>query len=111
EYDFLGSGATGVRPFVAVSFRKKAFAPHVNIGYQWNDSSVLAGDIRTAAKGHLPNQFNYAVGFDAGLSQKLTVGFDVLGANIINGKRIVRQNFTASNNAVYPQVAFRSDSL
>src|SRR5439155_12447632 len=46
EYDFLRSGSAGVKPFVAFSTRAGKVSPHVNVGYQWNGNSVLAGDIR-----------------------------------------------------------------
>jgi hypothetical protein len=76
------------------------------VGYQWNDSSVLAGDIRTGRKGHLPNQLTYAAGFDAGLSPKFTLAFDVLGAYIHKARRVRRDAFTAANGASFPQIAF-----
>ena len=45
EEDLLGSGAWGVRPFVATSFGLGVVSPHVNLGYQWNGSSLLAGNV------------------------------------------------------------------
>src|SRR6185369_10447392 len=43
--ELLGSGAVGIKPFVAVSAAGKHFAPHINVGYQWNGKSILAGDL------------------------------------------------------------------
>ena len=106
EYDFLGSGALGAKGFAALSIRSKHLSPHINVGYQWNDSSVLAGDIRTGQKGHLPNQFIYAVGFDAGVSEKLTLAFDVLGAHIYKARRVRQETFTAANGRIFPQIGF-----
>jgi len=41
ELNFLGTGAWGVRPFVAASWRYRV-APHVDLGYQWNGNSDIA---------------------------------------------------------------------
>jgi len=57
--DFLGSGSYGFKPFVAVSLRNHRIAPHVNVGYQWNGDSILAGDVRTGQKARLPRQLSY----------------------------------------------------
>src|SRR5262249_47196811 len=35
----LGSGAIGLKPFLAVSTVGRRFAPHLNVGYQWNGKS------------------------------------------------------------------------
>lgn len=106
EFDLLGSGALGVRPFAVISGRVGKVTPHLNAGYQWNDSSVLAGDIRSGRRGHLPNQFTWAAGFDAGLDQRFTVAFDLLGQRIFNSARVDRSAFTAANGAVFPSIAF-----
>lgn len=109
-YDFLGSGAVGLRPFVAVSGRTGRLAPHVNLAYQWNDSSVLAGDVRTGRKGHLPNIFQWTAGADYGLTQRLTFAFDVLGQSF-RSQRVVRTSFQAANNSQWPQVEFRDGTI
>ena len=111
EYNFLGSGAAGVKPFVAVSTRTGKISPHVNLGFQWNGSSVLAGDIRTGARGHLPNQFTYAAGFDAGVSKTFTFAFDVLGQEVMSAQRLNQVPFTAANGKVFQQIAFSRESL
>ena len=54
ERDFLGSGAYGLKPLLAVSIGRGRFTPHVNAGYQWNGSSVLAGSVLTGATARLP---------------------------------------------------------
>ena len=46
EQQLLGSGAPGVRPFVIWSASMPTISPHVNAGYLWNGSSVLAGNRR-----------------------------------------------------------------
>ena len=100
-YNFLGSGALGLKPFIAISGRSNRITPHVNLGYQWNDSSPLAGDIFTGTKGHLPNQFEYAVGFDAGVSKKFSFAADVLGQDIFHAQGVTPSTFTAANGAQF----------
>lgn len=111
EYDFLGSGAAGLKPFIALSGKVGSVSPHVNFGYQWNGSSVLAGDVRTGAKGHLPNQFNWVAGFDAGMSKTFTLAFDVLGQSIMRAPRVQETQFVAANNATFPQISFHRSTL
>ena len=105
-YNFLGSGALGLKPFVAISGRTKRVTPHVNLGYQWNDSSPLAGDIFTGTKGHLPNQFTYAVGFDAGLGKKFSVAADILGQEVFHAEGVKPITFTAANGAKFADNGF-----
>jgi hypothetical protein len=111
EYDFLGSGALGIKPFIAISHRAGKVSPHVNAGYQWNDSSVLAGDVRRGTKGHLPNQFTWAAGADWGISPKFTVAGDLLGVNTPKAKRIYETNVTGANGVNYPGTEFRTAGL
>jgi hypothetical protein len=105
-YDFLGSGAPGVKPFVAVSMNIGTFSPHVNLGYQWNGDSVLAGNVTTGAKGKLPAQVQYAVGFDYGVTKRFTLAADVLGQHVTNTERIFSDQFTAADQTLYPNTRF-----
>ncbi len=110
-YNFLGSGTLGLKPFLILSTRNHRVTPHVNVGYQWNGSSVLAGDIFTGAKGHLPNQFTYAAGFDAGLNKRLSMAFDVLGEEIFNTETVQRTTFTAANGAKFADTDFVHNTI
>lgn len=110
-YNFLGSGAAGVQPFVAVSFRAKRVTPHVDLGYQVNGNSPLAGDIFAGTKGHLPNQFNYAVGVDAGISKRLSLAFDVVGQEVFHTQGIRKTTFTAANASTYADTGFVRQNL
>jgi hypothetical protein len=78
ENNFLGAGAAGVKPFLSASYRAR-LSPHANIGYEFNGSSILAGNPVTKTKGRLPDQLFYSAGVDAGLTHKLTVAVDLLG--------------------------------
>jgi hypothetical protein len=85
--NFLGSGAPGVKPFVAASYRARV-SPHVNLGFEYNGQSILAGDVSTNHAGKLPNEFFYSAGVDVGVSKKLTVAADMLGTRLSSTERI-----------------------
>lgn len=88
EKNFLGSGAPGVKPFLIASMNMGRVSPHVNIGYQINGSSLLAGDILTGKKGHLPNNFFYTLGADIGVSKRVTLAFDLLGQRVFGATKL-----------------------
>ena len=96
EENLLGSGAAGLRPFVAFSGSYGAFAPHANIAYQWNGKSVLGGDIRTNRKEDLPDQFIYAVGSDFSLNTRVSLVADVIGQRVIDSPRLRTFPFVAT---------------
>jgi hypothetical protein len=113
-WQWLGSGAVGVKPFVAISGGKR-FSPHVNVGYQWNGSSILAGNLTGATitedeaagktyitngpaqKADLPDVFFYSAGFDAGATKRITVAVDYLGQTVINAPRVFSSTFYTAN--------------
>jgi hypothetical protein len=95
ERNLLGSGAFGVKPFLAYSGSYSRVSPHVNLGYQWNGSSVLAGDVETGEKDDLPDQLLYAFGADIGVTDKFSVTTDILGRRAINSPRVRIEPFTA----------------
>ena len=107
QYEALGAGAIGIRPFIAASSTYKRVSPHLNLGYQWNGKSVLAGNTLTSEKRHIPSQIQYAAGVDAGITRRLTVGFDVIGFEAIHADRFrfvansfQRSSFNVTNGAV-----------
>jgi hypothetical protein len=110
---FLGSGTTGIKPFIAISAGKR-FAPHINVGYQWNGQSILAGNITgsvvsenaagqvviqngPATKGSLPGQFFYSLGADVGVTNRLTLAFDYLGQTLFNAPNLFQTTVTTQN--------------
>jgi hypothetical protein len=99
ERNLLGSGAFGAKPFVAYSGSYGRVSPHVNFGYQWNGSSVLAGDPATDEDADLPDQFLYAVGADVGVTDKFSLTADWLGRWAIDSPRVRQQSFTAAGPA------------
>jgi hypothetical protein len=115
----LGSGAIGLKPFVAVSATGRHFSPHVNLGYQWNGKSILAGDVTgttisedeatgagaavirngPAVKQKLPAQLFCTIGADFGASKALTFAFDYIGQALISAPRVFRDIFPTQNIA------------
>jgi hypothetical protein len=112
EEDLLGSGAPGVKPFLVVSFSNKNFAPHLNLAYQWNGNSVLAGNVMTGTKGDMPDQVLYAGGLDIGLTEKVTIAFDVLGRYVIDSPRLTSTIFRALDvGSTFPNIHFETGSF
>ena len=111
EEDLLGSGALGIKPALALSWSLGKVSPHINLGYQWNGKSVLAGDIATSRKEDLPDQFIYAGGVEIGIFKALTLVFDFLGQRVSDSPRFVQTTFTAADGTTYPQVGFERGSF
>jgi hypothetical protein len=116
EENLLGSGTLGVRPWIALSHSAKAgqrmLAPHLNLGYQWNGDSVVAGDIAAGTKGTLPAQITYSAGFDVGVNKQLTVAVDLLGRTIRNSQRLRATTFQALNGtSKFDDIAFEQASF
>jgi hypothetical protein len=114
EQNLLGSGAAGIRPFVALSGGHRALAPHANLAYQWNGKSVLAGDVRADRKADMPDQFLYAFGTDISVNPRLSLVLDVLGSRIINSPRLSTFTFNATGpfgSVPLPDLQFSSSSF
>jgi hypothetical protein len=105
EYNFLGTGAWGFKPFLIASYRAGRIAPHGNLGFQWNGSSVLAGDLSTRTERRLPRQLVFAAGADIGATRRLTFAFDLLGARVFNGPRVTRTGFSDSRGTAYENIS------
>jgi hypothetical protein len=110
--DLLGSGATGLQPFGIWSGTFGNVSPHVNAGYNWNGSSVLAGDPAHGESADFPDQVTYAVGADLSVSPRLTVAFEVLGRYMIDAERLHQEEFAAlDGRSVFPNVGFSRTSF
>lgn len=111
EEDLLGSGAWGVKPFAVLSISQKVLSPHLNVGYQWNGKSVLAGDVRTGEKKSLPNQILYDAGVDIGVTPKITLALDVLGRRVLKSPRLQTETFHALQGGLtFPSIHFIQDA-
>jgi hypothetical protein len=91
--NFLGAGAAGVKPFVVWSYRSR-FSPHVSVGYEVNGSSKIAGDITTGVKEKLPGRLTYSGGADVWITKRLTAGFDLVGQQVFQARRISMTSVT-----------------
>ncbi|MEW6367158.1 MAG: hypothetical protein AB1714_21215 [Acidobacteriota bacterium] len=111
EENLLGSGAMGIKPYGAVSWSHGRLSPHLNVGYEWNGDSVLAGDILSGTKGDFPDQFLYTVGADVGVNKRLTLAFDFLGNRVIDSPRAVPTTFTADNGQTFSDLLFEKGSF
>jgi hypothetical protein len=105
----LGSGAVGLEPFGALTYRSR-WSPHVRLGYQWNGKTLLGSngysqiaidpvtdlpEVATpVSKSSLPPELLYSAGFDLGVTKRLTVAADFIGARILSAPRLV--------SSVYP---------
>jgi hypothetical protein len=111
EENLLGVGAPGVRPFMVLSRSSRAFSPHINLGYQWNGSSVLGGNPATGEASDLPDQGTYVFGADFGVSQRFTLVLDVIGSYLIDAPRLHQETFHAlDGTSTFPTVSFETES-
>jgi hypothetical protein len=111
ELNFLGTGAVGFKPFVVVSYNYGRFSPHINLGYQFNGKSVLAGNVQTGEKASLPEQFLYVAGVDIGVAPKFSIAFDYLGQRLIDAQRVFESTFTAVDGTMFPTTRFETGSV
>jgi hypothetical protein len=113
ERNLLGAGAAGLRGFAAFSTALGRFAPHVNLAYQWNGSSLLGGDVLTGHEADLPDQFLWAAGSDYGINNRLSIVLDLIGRRVIDSPKLSLYEFTAqgpSGEVVLPDVRFENAS-
>ena len=112
EMQLLGTGATGLQPFAAMSVTAGKVSPHLNASYKWSGSSVLAGNPSTGQSADFPDQLSYAAGADVGVNGRLTIALDVLGRYLRDTTRLVVQDFHAlDDRSVFPNVVFERDSF
>jgi hypothetical protein len=86
DLNFLGTGATGVRPFLAASWRGRV-APHADFGFQWNGNSDIASINGPGFTGKLPNNVFWVAGADARVVNRLTLSGDYLGQRVMTALR------------------------
>jgi hypothetical protein len=113
EENLLGSGSVGLKAFGAMSATYGRVAPHVNVAYQWNGRSVLAGNVTTGVKGDLPDELSYVLGADVGIEKRLSIAFDVLARHSADAPRLSSSTFTVagSPSTTFPDIAFGVGSL
>jgi hypothetical protein len=112
EMALSGTGTTGLQPFAIWSATYDRVSPHVNAGYQWNGSSVLAGNPGTGISADFPDQVAYVAGADVAVNSRITFAFDVLGRYVIDAKRLKRETFHAlDGTSTFENIAFEDQSF
>jgi len=112
QMNLLGTGATGVQPFAILSTTYQRISPHVNASYQWNGSSILAGNPSTGESADFPDQVIYSAGADVSANSHMTLAFDVLGRYLINAERLSSEDFHAlDGKSVFTNIVFSRKSF
>jgi hypothetical protein len=112
EMALTGTGTTGLQPFAIWSATFDRVSPHVNAGYQWNGSSVLAGNPGTGVSADFPDQVAYVAGADVAVNSRITFAFDVLGRYVLDAKRLKRETFRALDGvSTFENIAFEDQSF
>jgi hypothetical protein len=110
--NLLGTGAPGIQPFVVYSGSYQGISLHVNGGYQWNGSSILAGNPATGESADFPDQATYAAGTDIPVNPRLTLAFDLLGRFYVGAERLSQETFVARDGVTtFPNIVFNRDSF
>lgn len=112
--NFLGAGAIGIKPCLVASYSSR-ISPHVNLGYQYNGSSVLASGMPAGSPpgtatsfvgtGKLPNQLFYSAGADMGITRRVTFAIDFLGQRLSSTFRIRQTSFTDITGVTHSNVS------
>lgn len=112
QLNLLGTGAAGVQPFMIVSATYEKVSPHINLSYQWNGTSILAGNPATGRSADFPDQVTYAAGADISANARMTLAFDLMGRYLIRAERLSQQDFHAlDGRSVFPNIAFSQRSF
>ena len=113
EENLLGSGAPGVKIFEAVSLSFARVAPHVNVAYQWNGNTVLAGDVASGTTAGLPDELSYVIGADVAVDKRFSMAFEVLGRHSSDAPRLSPRTVTIADvpSLSFPDITFTAGSL
>ncbi len=84
-----------MQPFGVWSGSFGVVSPHVNLGYQWNGSSVLASSPGSGVAADLPDVVAYSLGGVLAVHPKLTAAVDLIGRYVIDSPRLRRETFHA----------------
>jgi hypothetical protein len=110
--ELLGTGTVGIQPFAVWSATYDRISPHLNASYQWNGSSVLAGDPGAGLAADFPDQVTYVAGTDVAVNPRVTFAFDLLGRYLIDAKRLTVEDFHARDGvSTFPNIAFENQSF
>jgi len=95
DRDLLGTGTTQIRGYLIASAHLGTFSPHFNGGYTWS-----------ARKEVIPDEINFALGFDWAINPRFTVIVDGLSRTFRNGSVLQEQPtiFQYNQNPTGPPV-------
>jgi hypothetical protein len=82
----LGTGGVQTKLLFIGSMTSGAFAPHVNLGYTF---SSVDDPAPLSPEPVIPNEINYAAGFDFAVSPRITVSADIVGRSLRDLGRLV----------------------
>jgi hypothetical protein len=114
--NFLGTGAYGVTPFGALTYRSR-FSPHVRFGYEWNSHSVLSGDPTVATSlstASLPPAWLYSGGVDYRATKRLTLAADFIGERVLSASRLSLGSYgrlPQTDGHTDPSTSYSSDAI
>lgn len=112
QMNLLGTGATGVNPFLVYSRRYDRMSPHANVAYQWNGSSILAGNPAAGESADFPDIMSYALGGDLMVNPRVTMAFDMIGRYYVGAERLSQETFVARDGvSAFPNIQFSRDSF
>lgn len=112
QMNLLGTGTAGLEPFVVWSRTLERLSPHLNASYQWNGSSILAGNPATGESADFPDQFSYAAGADMAITHRVTLALDLLGRYFIDAERLAQETFQARDGvSTFPNIVFTRESF
>lgn len=112
QMNLLGTGTAGLEPFIVLSSTHERLSPHANASYQWNGSSILAGNPATGESADFPDQFSYAAGADLAVNTRVTLALDLLGRYVINAERLAQEPFHAlDGKSTFPNTVFSQQSF
>jgi hypothetical protein len=112
QLNLLGTGSAGVAPFFIVSSTLHRVSPHVDVAYQWNGRSLLAGNPETGQSGAFPGQVTYSLGADVALTPRITLALDSLGSYYVNAERLSPETFHALDGvSTFANIGFSRSSF
>ena len=82
----LGTGGTQLKATLIGSMAQGPFSPHVNVSYTFSRGTEAT---LLSVSPEVPDEFSYAAGFDASVSSRTTVSFDVTGRTLRELGRLV----------------------
>jgi hypothetical protein len=112
QLNLLGTGSAGLAPFFILSSTVQRVSPHMDIAYQWNGKSLLAGNLETGVSGAFPGQVTYSLGADVAVTRRVTLAIDSLGSYYVNAERLSPETFHALDGvSTFANIGFSRSSF